>query len=81
MPIHPINSIHEQYFKRELFINDIKTKRTELGLTHYALGKITAMCPTSMSLIEQGKQYPTIESYCRIIRWLEVSADRYIINN
>jgi DNA-binding XRE family transcriptional regulator len=74
----PINSIHELYFNKELFCADIKKKRNELNLSYYKLGQIIAYDSTGLKYIEEGRYYPTMETYCRIIRWLDVDANRYI---
>lgn len=76
--MHPISNKYGTYFDLKKFGEDIKAKRTESGLTFQKAADLIGVCPTPLHKIETGQTNPTIESFAKIMRWLQTDADKYI---
>ena len=61
-------------FKKELFVNLVKNKKTELGLSEKKLGQLAGVSYTVIYWLEKGKT-PSTKSCYKIAKALDIKLD------
>ncbi len=65
------------YSDKKFIGNIIKNARKRAGLTQGALAEKIEMCEKNIGNIENGKQFPQVDNFLRLIEVLNISLDEF----
>lgn len=63
---------------KERFAHNLRSARRGVGLTQEELALMTEMHRTEISLLENGKRMPRLDSLVKLVRAIDCSADELI---